>query len=60
MKIFILWVALSTPHGVTLESKEYESQDACNKAEMVLHQKFTVAADWNTLPVAVMTSCTEK
>ena len=60
MKIFILWVMLAQSSGITLESHEYTSDEACTAAEALIHKKFKVASDWNTYQVSVLTSCTEK
>jgi hypothetical protein len=60
MKIFILWVLLTDPKGMVLQSHEYNGHEACTSAETQLHKDFTRAANWTEMSVSVMTSCTEK
>jgi hypothetical protein len=60
MKIFILWIMLTNPKSMVLQSQEYTSLEACTSAEMQLHKDFTKAANWSDYSVSVMTSCTEK
>lgn len=60
MKIFILWVMLTSGKGVALESHEYNSLDACTAAELQLNQSFTRSQNWTEYAVQVVSSCTEK
>lgn len=60
MKIFILWIMLTSGKGVAIDSQNYNSLEACTSAEMQLHRDFSRAANWAEYSVSVTTSCTEK